>query len=162
MENKGEIKTLNDLNLDLIKKWEGLKLNAYKCSAGVWTVGYGSTFHYDLDREVQEGDTVTLSQADKFLCLHVKKHILPKLSDLDKKYGEIPTKLKESLISLAYNVGQGCLDSQNFLAALKNKSEKDMAHWFSLWKHANGKVIQGLVNRRKDEVAHFEGIWKSL
>ena len=52
--------------IDLIKKWEGCKLTAYKCPAGVWTIGIGTTCYPD-GRRVREGDKITDQQAEGFL-----------------------------------------------------------------------------------------------
>ena len=52
--------------IDLIKKWEGCKLTAYKCPAGVWTIGIGTTCYPD-GRPVKQGDKITDQQAEGFL-----------------------------------------------------------------------------------------------
>ena len=54
---------LNQASLDLIKRWEGCKLKAYKCSAGVWTVGYGLTTSAGFI-EVGPDTTITQAEAD--------------------------------------------------------------------------------------------------
>ena len=63
---------------ELIKKWEGLSLKAYKCPAGVWTIGYGTTFYPDGSK-VKEGDTCTKEEADGLLLWYCTTKIkLPK------------------------------------------------------------------------------------
>ena len=54
--------------LSLIKKFEGCEYNAYKCAAGVWTIGYGHT------ADVKEGDLVTQQEADKILEEDMKEY----------------------------------------------------------------------------------------
>ena len=54
-----------------VEHWEGLRLKAYKDSAGVWTVGFGTT-HYKDGTQVKEGDVITQAQAHEYLMNHVQ------------------------------------------------------------------------------------------
>jgi len=56
----------------LIKEFEGCQLKAYKCPAGIWTIGYGNT-QYEDGRPVREGDTITQERAEKLLKIIVEK-----------------------------------------------------------------------------------------
>ena len=65
---------LNQASLDLIKRWEGCKLKAYKCSAGVWTVGYGLTTNAGFI-EVGPDTTITQAEADWYLEKTIEKFL---------------------------------------------------------------------------------------
>lgn len=160
-KEKEQKKVLSDIDLELIKKWEGYRETAYKCSAGKWTVGYGSTFLISKNRSVKEGDILDKVEAEKELRNHVENNILKKLNSIEDSYGIIPSQLKTALISLAYNVGVSCFNSQVFRKALQENNVNEMASWFRMWRLVAGEVSEGLVNRRKDEVALFEHIiWR--
>lgn len=145
-----------DIDLSLIRKWEGFRPDAYKCSAGRWTIGYGSTYLTTKGRKVEEGDTITVDVAEVELNAYVNDLVKTRFESLEKVYGELPTELKESLCSLAYNVGVGCLNSETFKKALEKKSILDMADWFRKWRLVGGEVNKGLVNRRRDEIRNFK------
>ena len=73
---KGVIMQISKKGIDLIKRFEGCRLKAYKCPAGVWTIGYGHT------SGVKQGDTISQQQADSWLRydlrvfeLHVKNNL---------------------------------------------------------------------------------------
>lgn len=158
-KEKGQ-RNVHDLDLSLIMKWEGYREYAYLCQAGKWTVGYGSTFLTSKNRSVKEGDSLSKDKALEELHAHVSKSILPKIEEVEKSHGEIPKSLKESLCSLAYNEGSSCLNSQTFKKALDAKDAREMASWFRMWRLVKGEVNEGLVNRRNDEVEHFQHrIW---
>ena len=59
---------LNQRGADLIKQFEGLKLKAYQCSAGKWTIGFGNTFYED-GKPVKQGDVITRERADSLFNL---------------------------------------------------------------------------------------------
>lgn len=134
----------------LIKKWEGLRLKAYKCPAGKWTIGYGTTFYPDKT-PVKEGDVITEQEAENLLAWYCTTQIkLPK--------GTFNPKQKMALYSLLYNIRidefnrskcKSAIENQNWITAYKE--------W--TWTKVNGKVSKGLVNRRNDEKAlFFEGL----
>ena len=68
--------------IDIIKKYEGLSLKAYKCPAGVWTIGYGTTVYPD-GQKVKEGDVITKTKAEALLLDYVINKILPNIQDLN-------------------------------------------------------------------------------
>lgn len=127
---------------ELIKKWEGLSLKAYKCPAGVWTIGYGTTFYPDGSK-VKEGDTCTKEEADGLLLWYCTTKIkLPKNIYI---YNQ-----KEALYSLIYNIGQSAFDKSKCKKAIE-AGDWQTAYKEWNWTTANGKIVQGLVNRRKEE-----------
>jgi lysozyme len=137
---------LNPAGFDLIKQFEGLRLEAYRCPAGVWTIGYGHT------GDVREGMKITEHQADPILDV-----------DLDifergvKSMLTVPLNENQfsALVSLAFNIGLGAFRDSTLLkrvnAGLPNAAAKE----FSRWVHAKGKVLPGLVSRREAEAKLF-------
>lgn len=131
---------------ELIKKWEGLSLKAYKCPAGVWTIGYGTTFYPDGSK-VKEGDTCTKEEADGLLLWYCTTKIkLPKNIYI---YNQ-----KEALYSLIYNIGQSAFDKSKCKKAIEAQDWKTAYKEWN-WTTANGKVLPGLVNRRNEEKELF-------
>lgn len=138
---------------DFIKSREGLQLKAYKDSAGIWTIGYGS-IHYEDGSAVKRGDVITQQLADKLL----EDEIVLKSLKVDAAVR--PAKLTQNqfnaLVSFAYNVGSGALLSSTLLKKVKaNKSDPTIKDSFLVWNkaHVDGKLVAvaGLTNRRKAE-----------
>lgn len=132
---------LNTEGLALIKKFEGCKLKAYKCAAGVWTIGYGHT------KDVKEGDIITKVQAEDFLSqdLEAFEKGLRRMLIV-----QLNTNQFSALISFAFNVGLGNLQRSTLLRKVNTKAS-DAAEAFLPWNKAGGKVLKGLTERRKAE-----------
>jgi lysozyme len=134
--------------IPIIRKFEGLKLRAYLCPAGVWTIGYGNTF-YENGSKVQEGEKITLDRADKLLFFVVTKFEaevkkLVKSAINDNQLG--------ALTSFAFNVGAGNLGKSTLLKKVNaNPNDATIRDEFMRWTKAGGKVLNGLVTRRKAE-----------
>jgi lysozyme len=134
--------------LSLIKKFEGCELEAYKCAAGVWTIGYGST------KGVKEGDTITQEGADKLLTeeMHEYEGYINDMVTVDLKQNEF-----DALVSWVFNLGPSNLSSSTLLNRLNNKMWDDVPNQIKRWNKAGGEVLQGLVRRREAEALLFEG-----
>lgn len=133
----------------LIRRWEGCRLVAYKCPAGVWTIGWGST-----GPGITEGVRWTQAQADERLAQDVEKFMVGVRKLLRRPVTEAQL---GAMTSLAYNIGLGAFGSSTLLR-LFNAGQTDLAAaQFAVWRRAGGKVVQGLVNRRADERRTFEG-----
>ena len=150
--------------IELIKKKEGIRLNskgqavAYQDTGKVWTIGYGTT-NYDLvpsikarfgRSNVEKGDIISVAEAEQLLNAVVKtiaQKIAPKIKRVAPTTNELA-----SMISLAYNIGSNAfLKSKLFELYNANKPKLEVANRFLDWVYVNGKQVQGLVNRRKDE-----------
>ena len=122
--------------INLIKKFEGCRLTAYKCPAGVWTIGYGHT------AGVKEGQKITQEQADNFLILDLKVY--------ENHVNNLKLPLNQNqfdaLVSFTYNCGQG-----NLRTLVRNRSLGQIAEALLLYNKAGGTILQGLVRRRKEE-----------
>jgi len=132
----------------LIKKFEGCELEAYKCAAGVWTIGYGST------KGVKEGDTISQEDADNLLLeeMHEYEGYINDMVTVDLKQNEF-----DALVSWVFNLGPSNLSSSTLLSRLNNKVWDDVPNQIKRWNKAGGQVKQGLVRRREAEALLFEG-----
>ena len=136
------------LNLSIIKKYEGLKLEAYICPAGVATVGFGSTFYPD-GRRVKLGDKITIQEAESIL-LHDIKRFEKEVRNSVKI--EITNNQLSALISFTYNVGASAFRKSTLLRKVNaNPTDLTIHNEFMRWTRAGGKVLPGLVKRRSEE-----------
>jgi len=144
---------LDKKGYDLIKEFEGLSLKPYKCSAGVPTIGYGSTY-YENGIKVQMSDApITGARAD-ILLKNVADRFAQKVANLIKK--PITQNQFNALVSFAFNVGSGALASSTLLKLVnENPNNAMISKEFLKWNKANGKTIQGLTNRRIKESALY-------
>ena len=128
-------------------------LKAYQDSGKRWTIGWGNTYNYALNRPVQEGDTITIEQANQFLKKTVNL-IKKDIKDIVKV--TINNNQFNALISFVFNLGIGSLKSSTLLKLLNNGTDiKIVAAEFAKWNKIkiNGKYVvsNGLVIRRKAE-----------
>ena len=133
--------------LSLIKKFEGCEYNAYKCAAGVWTIGYGHT------AGVKEGDLVTQQEADKILEEDMKEYegYINDYVTVDLNQNQF-----DSLVSWVFNLGPNNLKSSSMLKVLNNGAYEDVPAQIKRWNKANGKTLDGLIRRREAEALLFE------
>jgi len=143
--------------LKIIKKWEGCRLEAYRCPAGVPTIGYGSTRL--IDKPVRMGDTITQQMADDLLLNEVEHLFAPGLFTLLPMAKQWRPNQIAALISWSYNVGLGAVEESTLRKRLLASEDraKVVIEELPRWNKADGKVLQGLVNRRNDEVRLFTG-----
>lgn len=141
-------KEKKDVGFDLcylIKKYEGCRLEAYKCPAGVWTIGYGTTI-YISGQKVKQGDKITQEDADSLLKWYCSHIVLPK--------GQFGVNQKIALYSLIYNIGQGAFNRSKCKKAIESMDWKTAKKEWT-WTTANGKELKGLVKRRNEEKELF-------
>ena len=133
----------------LICEYEGLRLSAYLCPAGVWTIGYGST------RGVKKGMTITQAQADARLKADVQ--VYAKAVNSMLRTGVTQGQF-DALVSFAFNLGAGALEKSTLLRKI-NASDPSAVHEFAKWNKAtvDGKmtVLPGLTRRRAAEARLF-------
>lgn len=133
---------------NLIKGFEGLKLNAYQDSVGIWTIGYGN-ITYEDGSKVKKGDVISKEKADSLFNFYADK-FATKVFSLIKK--DLTQNQFNSIVSLAYNIGTGALSNSTILRKLNlNPNDPSIKTEFLKWVKAGGKTIQGLVNRRVKE-----------
>lgn len=143
---------------NVIKHYEGCKLEAYICSAGKITIGYGNTFYPD-GKPVKMGDKITLKQAEDMLPNIVLKFAqgVDKLVKRELLQCEF-----DALVSFAYNCGLGNLEKSNLLREVNKKgSALKIETEFLKWNKGGGKILDGLTRRRKTEALLYnQGILK--
>lgn len=133
---------------DLVKQFEGCSLKAYKCPAGIWTIGYGNT-QYENGKAVKEGETITLERAEQLLEVILIKFV-QQVGELVKS--KVNQNQKDALTDFAYNCGMGNLKSSTLLKKVNaDPNDKTIRTEFEKWNKANGKVLNGLVKRRTAE-----------
>lgn len=128
--------------LDLIKRFEGCRLTAYKCPAGVWTIGYGHT------SGVKSGQTITQEEADRLLVKDIEKYE----KNVNKYHDKYRWNQNEfdALVSFAFNIG-----SIDQLTANGTRSRAVIAEKILLYNKAAGKALAGLTRRRHEEMDLF-------
>jgi lysozyme len=133
---------------ELIKRYEGYSEKAYKCPAGIWTIGYGNTTWED-GTPVKKGDTITKEKAEALLNNYLIKNVRPKIADL-----KLTAYQNEALESLIYNIGWTAFARSKCYKAIK---AKDWGTAFNNWDwiSGGGKVLKGLIKRRAEEIALF-------
>jgi lysozyme len=137
---------LNQKGIDLIKKWEGLRLEAYKDPAGIWTIGYGIT------NNVFPGLKITEDEAEKKLDDKIAK-----IEDfLDRAVKtELTDNQWSALVCLIYNIGMLAFTNSTLLKLLNIKRYIAAGEEFLRWIKINGVPSQGLLNRRLEEKKLF-------
>lgn len=136
------------LNLDIIKQFEGLSLNAYKCPAGKITIGFGNTFYED-GKPVLMGDKITRDRAD-FLLQKVAEQFAERMAKYIKSH--INDNQRSALLSFAYNCGIGNFSGSTLLKKVNaNPNDPTIRAEFMKWNRSSGKVLTGLTRRREAE-----------
>lgn len=136
---------IGQAGLKLIMEFEGCRLTAYQCSAGVWTIGYGHT------AGVYKGMKITQAQADAFLKQDIAKF---------EKYINNPSYVPfteqlnqnqfDALVSFAFNLGQG-----NVKKLCVGRNINQIPSAMQQYCKAAGKTLPGLQRRRKAEAALY-------
>lgn len=137
--------------IDLIKKWEGLRLDAYKCSAGVLTIGYGHTSAAGAPKVVA-GMIITKQEAEDILKRDLELYEDAVRLAITKPMNENQF---SACVSLCYNIGPGNFKTSSVVKRFNNGDVAGAAEAILMWNKAGGKVLQGLVNRRADEKKLF-------
>lgn len=142
---------ITDEGLALIKRFEGFRPRAYRCPAGVWTIGYGHTSSagppaVSADMAVDEtmAETILRRDVEQFAAA-VRTSLTRRLDD----------RQFSALVSFAYNVGIGNFRSSSVLRAVNAGDFDAVPRRLQLWNKAGGKVLAGLVRRRGAEAELF-------
>ena len=132
--------------INLIKNFEGCRLEAYKCTAGVWTIGYGHT------AGVKQGQKITKFQADALLIIDLEK-FEKAVTKLVKK--PITQNEFDALVSFSFNVGIGNFEKSTLLRLINMGQFELASKQFERWIYAGGKPLNGLKKRRLAEKTLF-------
>jgi lysozyme len=138
----------------LIKKFEGCELEAYQCSANVWTIGYGHT------RGVKEGDQISADKAEYIL--------LEDLIEFEKYVDQLVTVSLnqdqfDALVAWTFNLGPTNLKESTMLLRLNDGQYDEVPAQMARWNRSGGEVLEGLKRRRKAEGLLFQGLdWQDV
>ena len=134
-------------NLDIIKKSEGLRLEAYLPTTNdVPTIGYGHT------KSVKMGQCITINQAEQFLLEDVAwaSDAVNRLVKVNLTQNQF-----DALVSFVFNVGATAFSKSTLLRLLNAGDYKGAADQFIRWNKQAGKELKGLTKRRQEERALF-------
>jgi lysozyme len=140
------LRKTNKAGIDLIKRFEGLRLRSYLCPAGVWTIGYGHTKTAKPVMKITEEQAEELLHQDLIGFENaVNAMVKPKLTD--NQFA--------ALVSFAYNVGNANLRKSSVLRLINEGRLAEGAAALRRWNKAGGKVLPGLIRRREAEIELF-------
>ena len=144
---------ISNKGLDLIKHEEAFMSHPYLDVALVPTIGYGTT-HYNGGRAVTMSDhSISRDTATLLLRDQIDKHY----GKMVNHYVRVPVTQNQfdALVSFAYNVGTGALKHSTLLRKLNHGDYDAIPDELLKWTHAGGKVVKGLIARRKKEASLF-------
>lgn len=130
-------------NIDIIKKHEGLRLEAYLPTPNdVWTIGYGHT------HTTKQGMKITAGQAESLLRKDITwvEKAVNKLVVVPLTQNQF-----DALSSLVFNIGEGGFSSSTLLRLLNSGDYEGAANQFLRWNRQKGRVLNGLTKRREEE-----------
>ena len=132
----------------LIKKFEGLELDSYQCSANVWTLGYAHT------QGVAEGDSCSEEEAEIILVHDLKEFetYVNALVDVELDQNQF-----DALVAWTFNLGPTNLRTSTLLKKLNAGEYNDVPSEIKRWNRAGGQVLDGLIRRREAEALLFAG-----
>lgn len=145
---------MSDVGRAKLKRYEQLALRAYLCPAGKWTIGWGHT-----GKDVHEGLVITEPQAQALFDKDLQR-----FEDAANRsvhvFDDFPQPCFDALVSLAFNIGVANYASSTLVRmlqqhAVKPCSPRAIAAQFNRWKMVKGKVNDGLLARRADEIYTF-------
>ena len=138
----------------LIKKFEGCKLDSYRCSANVATIGYGHI------KDVSDGDTCTQEEADQMLAEDLEEFegYVDKLVTVDLEQNQF-----DALVAWTFNLGPTNLKSSTMLRVLNEGKHENVPSEMRRWNKAGGETLEGLIRRREAEGLLWENkLWHEV
>ena len=154
---------MSEHGLGLLQKWEGFELKVYKDSAGLPTIGVG---HLLTKSELTSGKIVINAVSVKYSDGLTNQQVLDLLSqDLKPVEKIVNNGVKvplnqnqfDALVSFVFNVGNAAFAASTLLKLLNQKQYADVPAQLLRWVRSGGQVVQGLLNRRKNEISLWNG-----
>lgn len=142
---------INAKTVELIKKFEGLRLTSYRDAVGVWTIGYGHTSAAGRPLVLAKM-VITEAEADEILL----RDLLKVRADVEAIV-DVPLNDNQfgALVSFVFNLGLSRLAGSTLLRLVNARAFEAVPAQFARWKYAGGRVLEGLVVRRAAEA----GLW---
>ena len=138
----------SELLLNKIIDFEGCKLTAYKCPAGVWTIGVGHTKGVKQGQKITEAQAISLLKGDLLPCENYVNNL-----GVCKTQGQF-----DALVDFCFNLGTGALGRSTLLKFIRQgKAEQYIRGEFAKWVKSGGKTLPGLVKRRAWEADRYFG-----
>lgn len=138
---------VSPVGLQIITRFESLKLEAYQDSKGVWTIGFGHT-----GPEAKKGNTITEERAWELLGEDVET--AEKAIDRNVRVA-LNQNQYDALTSFIFNVGSGNFQTSKLLRKLNAEDYEGAADQFRSWRRSGGKILNGLIRRRAAEEQLF-------
>jgi lysozyme len=140
--------TTSRRGIQLIKDFEGLKLESYKCPAGVWTIGYGHT------KGIKPNEVIDQMRAEDLLI----EDIAPIERMLNKLGINFRQECFDALVSWNFNLGEGAFRNSTLLKKIvADAPDEEITDQIVKWVNAGGKPLVGLKRRRVAEANMFLG-----
>lgn len=147
-----------DLAAELCRRFEGFSAKPYLCPAGVWTIGYGSTYYANGDKVTKDDPSIDREYAERLL-MHELVHtyapgairqcpILLTIAIKDKDWGKL-----NAIVDFCYNLGVGRLQTSTLKRKINQQDWDGAIEQLKLWVRGGGKILRGLVIRRDAEAA---------
>jgi len=139
---------INDAGLEIIKHYEGYSSSVYRCPASRLTIGWGSTWDHNGDPIREDQPDIDEEYAEKLLLreIHHTEHAIARLVKVGMTANSY-----SSLTSFIYNVGSGNFQSSTLRMKLNRGNYYGAADEFPKWRRGGGRILRGLVRRRKSE-----------
>ena len=146
---------INKAGLNIIKHFEGWSAEPYLCPANRWTIAYGSTWDIAGHPVTADHPRITEKQGEALLRKEVH-HIEGAIGRLIK----VPLTENQfsALCSWGYNVGSGNVQNSTLRMLINRQNYEGASDEFRKWRKAGGKILKGLVVRRKAEQQLFDRI----
>ena len=140
---------ISQKGLDLLKRFEGIKLKPYLCPAGIATISIGCTYYEDGTKVRMTDPEISQARATE-IFLNVLKHYESSVDSFTRD--DINQNQFDALVSFAYNVGTGALKKSTLLKKVNaNPNDKFIESQFLIWNKVKGVEVKGLTLRRQAE-----------
>ena len=143
----------NKAGIEIIKKWEGFRANAYLCPSRVLTIGYGHTSRAGKPKVVR-GMRITKIMAEEILRKDLRKYEKGVRDALGSSVKKLNENQFSACVSLCYNIGPGGFARSSIASYIKRGYIIEAAQRFKLYNKGGRprRTIRGLVRRRNDEI----------
>ena len=148
--NIGSAAAFNELAAELCRRYEGYRAKPYLCPAGVPTIGYGSTYYADKRKVTLEDQPMEEGAARALLMVELEHTYLPGVL---RNCPVLATNERRcnAIVDYAYNLGVGRLQTSTLKRKINAQDWDGVQEQLMLWTKGGGKVLPGLVARRKAE-----------
>ena len=143
---------VNQEGLDIIKHFEGYSSTVYADPIGIPTIGFGSIWDKEGNRLTMDHEPITEKEGE-FLLVRELKHVESAIARLIKV--ELTENQFSAIGSLTYNIGSSRLISSTLRAKINREDYSGASDEFPKWRRAGGRILKGLVRRRKAEKELF-------